>query len=204
MSPVEAKEYGFVDNINITGKKIAASITISEAKMMNTLLINKLETKMLKIFGKDKKETGVHLLALKGGGNLLCAVKEPCKGSEVAPIGASTLEDGEFELADGRKITVAGGLITEVTDMMASVPEVAAETEAIVAAVAEVVALEVAKVKAEISAEMNAALSKISSSHKPVKGTEPLGGKTPATSVHSKVAAVTAGIRDAIEKSRKA
>lgn len=205
LSPEEAKSYGFVDSIISTGKKIAASISISDAAKMNEILITKLNIKMLKIFGKDKKEASVvHLLALKDGKNLLINAELPAQGVEVSPVGAATLDDGTYELADGRKIVVSGGTITEVTEVAPPAPMMDASVDAIVAAVGTVVADAVATAKDEIRAEMNAALAKISSSHKPPKGGVGDGNKTPAQSVHSKVDAITAGIRKQIEESRKA
>lgn len=158
----------------------------------------------MKIFGKEKKDVPVvNILALKDGKQLLINAEVPATGAEVSPVGAMTLEDGEYELADGKKITVAGGVITNVSEPAA--PEMAAETDAIVAAVGAVVTAEIAKVKAELQAEFKTELGKISSKHVPPKGAgADNGGKKIVADVHAKVDAVTAGIREAIENARKA
>jgi ATP-dependent protease ClpP protease subunit len=200
LSPAEALKLGFVDKINYTGQKIAASFSAAQRNQLSKLLFTKLEEKM-KIFGKEKKDVPVlNVLALKDGKQLLINAELPTTGAEVSPLGAATLEDGEYELADGKKITVAGGVITNVSEM-----EAIAETEAIVAAVTEVVKSEIAKVKAEIEASVKAELAAITSKHIPVKGAgADNGGKKVAFDIQSKIDSVTGAIREGIVNARKA
>jgi ATP-dependent protease ClpP protease subunit len=200
LSPYEAKKYGFVDEIYSTGQKIAASLNVAQRGQLSQLLINKLESKM-KLFGKEKKDIPVvNILALKDGKNLLMNAEAAATGVELAPIGAATLEDGEFELADGRKIKVEGGVITEVMEVAPDMPDAKADTDTIVAAVAAIVKEEIAKVEASFDAK----LAKISSQHKPVKGVVDNGGKKIVADITSRVNQVTAGIREEIVKSRNA
>ncbi|KKU30857.1 MAG: Clp protease [Candidatus Uhrbacteria bacterium GW2011_GWF2_46_218] len=202
LSPVEALEYGFVDRIVSSGTKIAASVLLETAQgKVSDLLITKLKEKM-NIFSKDKgkKLDVMNVLALKDGKSVLINASEPATGVEVAPLGAMTLEDGTYELADGRKISVAGGVITEVAEKAAEpAPAANAEVAAIVAAVAPLVTAAVDAVRAEFTE----ALGKISSTHKPVKGTV-TAGKAEVPDPHSKVKEVTDGIFKAINESRKA
>jgi len=202
LSPQEALNYGFIDRIETSGIKIAASVMISEARAakINEQLLIKLSEKMKNPFIKAKATADVmNVLALKDGNNLLISAEEAATGVEVAPLGAMTLEDGEYELADGRKIVVAGGVITEVVELETPVEEAAAETEEIVAAVGEIVAKEIAAVKAEFKAEFD----KIRSIHKPVKGTVPVSASIEVP-IQSRVKAVTDGIFNKIHESRNA
>ena len=199
MNPFEAQEYGFIDQVKKTGVKIAASYILASAqnKVNNQLLI-KLKEKMKNPF-KAKAEV-MNILALKDDKSLLMNAEAVATGVEVAPLGAMTLEDGEYELADGRKIMVAGGVITEVSDPAAPPAEpAAAETEAIVAAVGEIVAEQIAAIRAEIDSKFAA----IKSTHTPPKGTGTVAPKAKADDVTSRVNAVTEGIRQKLVESRK-
>jgi len=200
LSPTEAEQYGFVDRVINSGIKIAASIMIAGAKnKINDLLLTKLEQKM-KLPWKNTDASVMNVLALKGEKSLLINAEEVATGVEVAPIGAMTLEDGEYELADGRKILVAGGVITEVVEIEAAEkPE--ENTEAIIAAVSDVVAEAIAAVEAKFDAK----LASIKSSHTPPKGTKITApsAKVETTDVISKVNAVADGIRQKLVESRK-
>ena len=211
LTPTEALEYGFIDTINDTGQKIAASLTEQQRNYFNTNLLTKLEEKM-KIFGKEKKDVPVmEVLALKDGTRLLINAEIPQTGTEISPLGAAMLEDGEYELADGKKITVAGGIITNVTDPAAE-PEMEASSQEIIAAVTEVVnsaiaqvQTDVSKMKADLQTEINAKFASISSQHVPAKGIgADNGGKKAVVNIQSKIKSVTDEIRDNIIKSRQA
>jgi hypothetical protein len=156
----------------------------------------------MKIFSKDKgqKPDVMNVLALKDGKSVLINAAEPSTGVEVAPLGAMTLEDGTYELADGRKIIVAGGVITEVTEVEAAAPAASTDVEAIVAAVAPLITSAVDAARAEFTE----ALGKISSTHKPAKGPGVDPGKALIEDPAARAAKVAAGIRDEIVKSRKA
>lgn len=202
LSPVEAENYGFVDRVITSGIKIAASAMISEAQKgkVNDQLLIKLKAKM-NLFGKNKaaKVDVLNILALKDGSNLLINAEIAATGVEVAPLGAATLEDGEFELADGRKIIVSGGVITEVKELEAA--QVAAEEkDEIVAAVSAMIVSEIAKVESKFMAE----LGKIKSVHVPAKGNVNANAKVDVIDVTSKVKSVTDGIFQKIQESRKA
>ena len=210
LSPDEALAYGFVDRITPSGTKIAASAMLAEAQnaKINGELLTKLKEKM-KLFGKDTKAKAeiVNILALKDGKSVLINAAEPATGVEVAPLGAMTLEDGTFELADGRKIVVAGGVITEVVEVEAAAPADAAalDTEAVVAAVVAavtpIVTAEIDKVKADFKAE----LGKISSTHQPAKGAGIVTpGKAKAEAPGSLAQKVADEIKAKIDASRKA
>jgi len=203
LSPSEALQLGFIDRVSTSGVKIAASVLITEAQgKINTELLTKLQDKM-KLFGKDKAKADVfNVLALKDGKSVLINAEVAATGVEVAPLGAMTLEDGEFELADGRTIVVAGGVITEVKELEAAVITASEETEAIVAAVLAAVQ----PLQAEL-AEIKASMAAIKSTHTPIKGTGPANpGNASAKKldVASKIDEVTAKIREGIENARKA
>lgn len=198
LSPEEAKEYGFIDAV-IGASKVVAYYPNND-KLTKDLL-TKLDNKMLKIFGKDKKDVqATAVLALKDGKQLLINAEKADKGVEVAAIGAAaTLEDGEYELSDGRMIVITGGVITEVKEKAApAMPDAKADTEAIVTAVVAVVKEQIDAVKADFKAE----LAKISSSHKPPKGG--VQGAASKVDVHAKVDEITSKIREGIENARKA
>ena len=205
MSPQEALELGFVDRINSSGVKIAASAIITEAQRgkVNDLLLIKLKEKM-NIFGKkgkDEKPSVLNVLALKDGKSVLINADVPSTGVEVAPLGAMSLEDGEYELADGRVIVVAGGVITEVKEKaMDATVDPNAE---ILAAVSKVVKDEVDAVRAEFTET----LSKIQSTHKPAKGIGPINPNKASVNKDgavNRVLEIANSIHQEIEKSRKA
>lgn len=203
LSPSEALNYGFVDRVYDSNMKIAASVLLSEAQgKINTELLTKLQDKM-NLFGKAKKPEIVNVLALKEAGKqLLINAEAPAQGVEVAPLGAMQLEDGEYELADGRKIVVAGGVITEVKEREMAADSAAAETDAIVAAVMAVVS----PVMAEIDS-LKATLANIKSTHTPVKGAGPANpgqASVKPVDVTARIEEITNGIREEIVKSRKA
>jgi len=205
LSPEEAANYGFIDRISLSGSKIAASAIITEAQKgkVNQILILKLKEKMKNPFLKTKAKADVlNILALKEGKNLLINAEEAAIGVEVAPLGAATLEDGEFELADGRKIVVSGGVITEVKELEAAVSASEDEDkEEIVAAISAVVVAEIQKVEAKFMAE----LGKIKSTHVPAKGVGVASAKVDnPVDVTSKVKSITDGIFQKISESRKA
>jgi len=204
LSSSEALDYGFIDSVYSTGNKIAASAVITEARkaQINDLLLTKLKTKMTNIFKRDKAQAKVlNVLAMKDGKQ--CLVEgEAAVGSEVAPLGATTLEDGEYELADGRKITVASGVITNISDPAAA-PAPDASSAEVIAAVSALVVAEIAKVEAKVMAE----LGKIQSTHTPPKGTGPANAPNAQATkpdVSAKIKEVTDGIMNKIAESRKA
>jgi ATP-dependent protease ClpP protease subunit len=201
LSPQESLDYGFVDSLFSTGNKIAASAIITEAQngKINDLLLTKLKEKM-NIFGKKDKKV-LNVLALKDGKQ--CLVEgEAAVGSEVAPLGATSLEDGEYELTDGRKITVAGGVITNITDPAATAAAVAATTDEVVAAVAALVDTKLSALEAKVTAQLAA----IKSTHIPAKGT---GIAVQTASAHvkpevsEKINETVKAIHDEIAKARK-
>lgn len=204
LSPDEAKKLGFVDRIVSSGIKIAASAILTGAKgKVNELLLTKLEEKM-KIFGKKEpgKAEVTNILALKDGKNLLINADEAAIGVEVAPLGAMTLEDGTYDLADGRKITVAGGVITEVSELAA--PDATAASAAIVATVAAMLVKSEEKVMAAIEAKLKP-LEVLASTHKPVKSGGPInpGLASVEDQLQGKIEAKMAELKATAELKRK-
>lgn len=201
LTPWEALDLGFVDEIHMEEVRIAASVLITEARtaQINNSLILKLQEKM-KIFGKEKKDVTsvLNVLALKDGKQALINAEVVAQGVEIAPLGAMALEDGEYELADGRKIVISGGVVTEVKELEMEAAAPAAETEAIVAAVSAIVAEEVGKIQAQIDE-----LRKKASTHVPAKGTV-TAQAAEKIDVTARVNAVVDGIRSKIVESRKA
>lgn len=195
--PTEAKQYGFIDNIIEAKYKVAAYI--AQPGQISNELLTKLKNKM-GLFNKKNEKN--YPLALKDGNMLVINAEEVAANVEVMPLGAMTLEDGEYELSDGRMIVISGGMITEVKevgDPAATGGE--AETEAIVEAVSEVVVAEIDKIRAEFDEK----LGKISSKHQPPKSKETNPGQKGAqASVKSSVKEITDGIRQKIVESRKA
>ena len=206
MSPTEALNYGFIDRVSSSGIKIAASAMVSSAKgKINALLLTKLEEKMKNPFKKETKAKAdvMNILALKDG-NFLINAEAAAVGVEVAPLGAMSLEDGEYELADGRKIIVSGGVITEVVDLSAEPEPV--ESAAIVDTVAEMLVQSEAKTMAKIEAMLKP-LQAMVSTHTPAKAAGVVG--TPAASysnrdaMMAKIEAKTAELKLAKEAKRK-
>jgi len=207
LSPQEALNYGFIDRIETSGIKIAASVMISEARAakINEQLLIKLSEKMKNPFIKAKATADVmNVLALKDGNNLLISAEEAATGVEVAPLGAMTLEDGEYELADGRKIVVAGGVITEVVELSAE-PDTA-EPDALVNTVAEMLVQSEASVMAKVEALLKP-LQAIASTHKPAKSVGVVGSPSASFSqrdeMTAKIEAKTAELKIAAEAKRK-
>jgi len=196
LSPNEALQYGFIDRIEKTGQKIAAHF---DTKLLNETLINKLQIKM-NIFKTKKEDKPVYgILSLKDGRKLIINAEAPAAGVEVAPVGADVLSDGELELEDGKKATVAGGVITEVTEPAAAQPvDAKAETEAIVAAVMAAMQPVIADVD-----ELKKTLAKVSSTHVPAKGILTIAAKARVDSPTAKVKEVTDAIRQKIVEARE-
>jgi ATP-dependent protease ClpP protease subunit len=198
LSPDEALQYGFVDRIEKTGQKIAAHF---DTKLLNDTLINKLQIKM-NIFKTKKDDKPVYgILSLKNGRKLIINAEAPAAGVEIAPVGTEALCDGDLELEDGKKATVVGGVITEVTEPAAAEAAAAdakAETEAIVAAVMAAMQPVLADVD-----ELKKTLAKVSSTHTPAKGTLTIAAKAKVDSPTAKVKEVTDAIRQKIVESRE-
>lgn len=201
ISAQEALDYGFIDRIEPSGMKIAASALIegAQGKIQNNLLI-KLEEKMKNPFKKTEAKADVmNVLALTEGQNLLMNAEEAAEGVEVAPLGAMSLEDGEYELADGRKISVAGGVITEVMEK-----EEEEAPDAVVDTVAEMITASEAKIEAMIDAKLKP-LAAMASKHKPEKA-QPVvntGNASVGDNLQAKIEAKKAEIKAAAEAKRK-
>jgi len=207
MSPDEAFDHGFIDRVEPSEIKIAASAIVSSAKgKINALLLTKLEEKMKNPFKKDTnaKADVMNILALKDG-NFLINAEEAAVGVEVAPLGAMSLEDGEYELADGRKIIVSGGVITEVVDLSAE-PAPSEEASQIVDTVAEMLVQSEAKVMAKIEAMLKP-LQAMASTHTPAKGVGVIGSPAASYSkkdeLMAKIEAKSAELKIAAEAKRK-
>lgn len=200
LSPYEAQELGFVDRINTSGLKIAASVIISEAqgKINNKLLI-KLKEKM-GLFSKEKDQKN-YPLALADGNTAVINAEEPATGVEIAPLGAMSLEDGNYELADGRTITVAGGTITEVVEKPEEEETMAEE---IISTVAEMLTASEAKTQAAIEAAIKP-LQALASKHVPPK-VQPVvnpGKSEIADTLQTKIEAKQAEIKAKVDNKRK-
>lgn len=201
LSPYEAKELGFIDRVIESGMKIAASALIEGAQgQINNSLLIKLQEKM-KLFGKEKASEKAYPLAFADGATAVINAEEPAAGVEIAPLGAMTLEDGEHELADGRKIVVAGGTITEVMDKP---EEPQMQADQVINTVAEMLTQSEAKISAMIEAKLKP-LAALSSKHKPEK-TQPVvntGKAEFADALQAKIEAKQAELKEAADKKRK-
>lgn len=201
LSPHEAQELGFIDRVTQSGMKIAASALIEGAQgQINNSLLIKLKEKM-KLFGKEKASEKAYPLAFADGGTAVINAEEPAAGVEIAPLGAMTLEDGEYELADGRRIIVAGGAITEV---MEKPQEPQMQADQVINTVAEMLTQSEAKISALIEAKLKP-LAALSSKHKPVK-TQPVvntGKAEFADTLQAKIEARQAELKAAADKKRK-
>lgn len=199
MSASEAFEMGFVDRVESSIMQIAASIYSRQKKLLSESIINKLQNKM-DLFKSKKKDGKINILALADGNNVVINAEEAEKGVEIVPVGAMTLEDGEFELADGRKIVVAGGVITDVTEVE---PEAGTEldVDAVVDAVGDVVAKAINEVEAKLNAKIEA-LKVSGSSHTPDKGKGADNSKKEFATPHAKIKEITNGVFDKIKKDR--
>lgn len=205
MSPSEALNYGFIDRIEISGVKIAASLVISEAKgKINNILLTKLEEKMKNPFKKTEAKAEVfNILALADGKFALINAEKAAAGVEIAaPLGA-TLEDGEYELADGRKIMVSGGTVTEVMEMSEPGANEGGNAE-IIAGVAEMLVKSEEKIMNEVKALLKP-LEAMASTHKPAKAAGPVnpGKASIEDRMLNNIEAKAAELREAAEKRRK-
>lgn len=205
LTPEEALSFGFIDSVIEPQYKAVAYYSASS---ISEVLQTKLEKKM-NIFKKNK-DAKPHLLALKDGRNILASAEAAAEGVEVAPLGAMTLEDGEYELSDGRKISVSGGVITEVKEMEAAADAPTAADEATVNAVAAIVAESEARMRTEFAAtlkkETDAIRASIKSTHVPVRGKEINArvAEPDKVDVHDRVQAKADEIRNKIVESRNA
>lgn len=201
LTPAEAQKLGFVDRIISSGIKIAASVLISGAQgKINDLLLTKLTEKM-KLFGKEKAEEKAYLLTLKDGNSCVINAEAVATGVSIAPLGAMTLEDGDYQLADGRTISVAGGVVTNVSEPTAA-PGVT--EDAIVGTVAAMLTASEAKIEAMIEAKLKP-LAAMVSTHTPAKGDGPAnpGQASVTDTLQAKIEAKQAEIKAAAETKRK-
>lgn len=152
----EAKELGLVNSVIKNEYKIAANY-----KLLPKDIYIKLSNKM-KLF--KNKESKPFVFALKDGSNILANAEVLAEKVEVIPVGAATLENGSYELADGRSITIEDGVITEVTEKEME----AGEGNEIIDAVADVVAEQLAAFETKFDAKIEA-LKTTKSSGKPPK-----------------------------------
>lgn len=163
LTPDEAMEWGFVDEIIPAESAIAANY-----KLLNRDLETKLKEKM-NIFKNKKENSKAYILNLKEG-QILASAETIEAGVEVAPLGETELEDGDVELADGRIITIKDGKIEAVKDAEEEEEEVeAASNEELLNSVSELMAESNAKFE-ERFAKIEASLKGISSNGKPPKG----------------------------------
>lgn len=202
LTPYEAKELGFVDRIVSSGIKIAASVLISGAQgKINDLLLTKLSEKM-KLFGKEKAEVKAFPLTLKDGNICVINAEAVAQGVEIAPLGAMTLEDGDYQLADGRTISVAGGVVTNVAD---PAPAPGTDTEdAILNTVATMLTASEAKIEAMIEAKLKP-LAAMVSTHVPAKSAGPANPSQASVEdqLQAKIEAKQAELKAAAEAKRK-
>jgi ATP-dependent protease ClpP protease subunit len=201
MTAYEAKDLGFVDTV-VQSQKIAASAVLEGAQgSINDVLLTKLKEKM-KIFGKEKASNQVlNTLTLADGSQLVFEGKSIAANVKVAPLGDATLEDGEYELKDGRKISVAGNVITEVKEPE---PEPELSGEQLMETVAEMLTASEAKIEAMIEAKLKP-LSAAVSVHKPEK-VQPVINKSRASQsddLQAKIEAKMAENRANVESKRK-
>jgi len=199
ITPGDAKEYGFIDEVITNDLKAVAYCPTGKT---NIQLLTKLKNQM-GLFNKSKADKGVlNVLAMADGSQLVINAEAAAEDVEVSPVGAATLEDGEYELADGSKITVAGGIITNVEEKAAEAAEEEedkeTDTEAVVAAVSAIVVAEVEKLRVEFKAD----LAKVSSTHKPAKKTTVTARAE--TSVESRIKTITDKIKSDLNKKIKA
>jgi len=204
---IRDRQYGFVDRVYSSGMKVAASVQLSNAKeKINQSLLIKLEFKMNLFWNKTKTEAPImNVLALKDGKSLLINASDAASGVEVAPLGAATLDDGQYELADGRKITVttdANGVQT--IELVESMTEVESQAN-IIDTVAAMLVKSEAKIEAMVQAKLKP-LEVLSSSHKPVKSNGAIASPVVASindDLQTKVEAKMQEQRAAVESKRK-
>jgi ATP-dependent Clp protease, protease subunit len=202
LTPDDAINMGFIHAYADYELQIAANY-----QLINSVLKQKLEQKM-SLFGNKKKPA--YLQAFKNGTQVLASAEVLAEGVELSPLGAASLEDGTFELADGRTITVAGGVITEVVEpvAVAADPEPDPEpkemdVEAIVAGVTQVVSAMIGELEAKFDAKIEG-LTKMASKNTPPKTTAlPVAPKVTAKKGASEaVENIVAGIRTGIVAER--
>ena len=197
LSADEAKDMGFINNITSSNLKIAANY-----KLLNDKLLIKLENKM-NIFSKTKKDSQIYnVISLKDGKQLIINAEEVAAEVEVLPVNAQSLEDGTYELSDGRTIVVSGGAITDVQEVKAEEGGEKEEEEMkseIISAVGEIVSAEIKKIQSQIDD-----LRVKGSTHTLPKNDKVSNQTTKKGSVHSRMKGVADQIRSEIIKSRKA
>jgi len=170
LTAYEALEYKFVDKVEETQNKIAASALIEGAQgKVNNQLLNKLQEKM-NLFGKKEERKPAFPLALKDGNFLAMNAEEAAKGVEVTPLGVFALEDGDYQLTDGRMIRViknADGSY-QIEDVMEEQPAAQLSAEQMIETVAQMLTASEAKIESLIEVKLKP-LSAMVSTHKPEK-----------------------------------
>lgn len=153
LTPAEAQEYGFIDSITTN---VVKAVAYYPNNKLSSELLNKLENKMKNPFKKNVETT--YLLALKDGQHILASAEQPELGVEVAPVNAASLEDGSYELADGRTIKIADGKIEEVKEKEAQAAEESTQEiiDTVVDSVTEVVAAKFNEMQATFDAKIEA------------------------------------------------
>jgi hypothetical protein len=125
LSPEQAVELGFADEVQEVLKAVA-SADIKKYNRMNdkkTLISGMM--KIINSIFSPKNMTST----LADGRVILVPEEGEWTGQPITLEDGSPLEDGAYELADGKKVTIAGGVITEVIEPEAPPAEAQKEEE---------------------------------------------------------------------------
>jgi hypothetical protein len=121
LSPEQAKEMGFVDEVQEVLKAAASADLKKYHSMENKSIlegINNLSKMVAKFFNpKNSTET------LSDGRIIVTPEEGDWTGQPITLEDGTPLEDGSYTLASGRTITVAGGAVTEVKEPEAKTEE---------------------------------------------------------------------------------
>lgn len=109
MTPSQAKQFGFIDNVITANGGILASAEAND-------FFTKLENTIMKLFGRNAAVANgptAKDYALKEGGMLSVAGDTLVQGAQATMNGQPA--EGTYTLADGTSVSCAGGVITTVT-----------------------------------------------------------------------------------------
>ena len=198
MDLMQSKSTGFV-NANSIQYRAVASIKLND-KYMNdksTNLLKEIHAKLSKLVkGEDETPKAADLTLADGTVVVIDSEDGEFVGKSISYGDGSPVEDGTYDLEDGRKLTVSDGMISEVMEAEEEAPE---DSEEVLALKAEIEALKAAALESANALEES---EKVNAEMK--NSIEEIATKVSALEVENKaMASVTVGGKDPVKAAIK-
>ena len=167
MDLIQSKSTGFV-NANSIQYRAVASIKLND-KYMNdksTKLLKELHAKLSKLVKGEEVPQAADIMLADGTVVVIDSEDGEFVGKSISYADGSPVEDGTYDLEDGRKLVVSEGMVSEVMEAEEVAPE---DSEEVAALKAEIEALKAAALESanaleeseKVNAEMKASIEEI-------------------------------------------